>query len=171
MTSVKIISKILFYITRFLAGFYFAMAIHSGIALLTGWSLNIKENGKYFQVYFPFTKTVILNGDHNLPYILFEFLIPIALYGLFFLLLSNVFRVFFQARLFSDKGIKHLKRFYLGNLIIPGMMVLIVSFIDNPEMDGILVIALHAIIGVFAYFLAAIFRQGLALQNEKDLFI
>ncbi len=171
MNNVKIISKILFFITRFLAGFYFVIATYSGIALLTGWSLNIKEGGKYFQVCFPFTKTGFLNGDYNLPYIFFEFLIPLSLYGLFFLLLSNVFKVFFQPRLFSENGVKHLRRFYLGNFIIPGLMVLLVSSIDNPETDGILVIVLHAIIGVFAYFLAAIFKQGLDLQNEKDLFI
>lgn len=171
MNNVKIISKILFYITRFLAGFYLLMALHSAIALLTGWSLNIKEDGKYFQIYFPLTKKGILNGDYNLPYILFEFLIPMALYGLFFLLLSNVFKVFYQPRLFSENGVKQLKRFYLGNFIIPGIVVLIVSFIDEPEIDGIMVIGLHAIIGVFAYYLAAIFKQGLALQHEKDLFI
>ena len=50
-------------------------------------------------------------------------------------------------------------------------MVLIVSFIDQTEIDGIVLIVLHAIIGVFAYLIAAIFKQGLDLQNEKDLFI
>jgi hypothetical protein len=171
MNSVKKISKFLFYVARFLAGFYFLMVIHSGIALLTGWCLNFRENGKYFQVYFPFTKTPVLNGDNNLPYIFLEFLIPISLYGLFFLLLSNVFKLFFQSRLFTQNGIIHLRRFYLTNLIVPLIMVLLVSFIDEPEMDGIIVIVLHGTIGIFAFFLAAIFKQGLDLQNEKDLFI
>lgn len=171
MNHLKLVSKLLFYLSRFLAGFYFLMATHSGIALLTGWSLNVKENGRYFQVYFPFTKTPVLNGDYNIPYIFLEFLIPLSLYGLFFLLLGNVFKVFFQTRLFTNNGVTHLKRFYLSNFIIPAVMVLLVSFIDNPEIDGIMVIVLHAIIGVFAYFLAAIFKQGLALQDEKDLFI
>ncbi len=171
MNNVKLVSRFLFFITRFLAGFYFLMFTHSGIALLTGWSLKFKENGKYFQVCFPFTKTAILNGDYNIPYIFLEFLIPMALYGLFFLLLGNVFKVFFQPRLFTNTGITHLKRFYLGNFIIPTVMVLLVSFIDEPEIDGVMIIVLHAIIGVFAYFLAAIFKQGLVLQNEKDLFI
>ncbi len=171
MNNVKLVSKLLFYFTRFLAGFYFLMVTHSGIALLTEWSLKFKENGKYFQVCFPFTKTPVLNGDNNLPYIFLEFLIPLGLYGLFFLLLGNVFKVFFQQRLFTDTGVKHLKRFYLGNFIIPGVMVLLVSFIDEPDIDGIMVIVLHGIIGIFAFFLAAIFKQGLDLQNEKDLFI
>jgi len=171
MQHVKIISRILFYITRFLAAFYLLMALHSGIALLTGWSLNFKENGKYFQVTIPFTETPLLNGDYNLPYILLEFLSPLALYGLFFLLLGNVFKVFFQPKLFTANSIKHLKRFYLANFLIPTIMVLLVCFIDKPDTDGIAVIVLHAIIGVFAFFIAAIFKQGLEIQNEKDLFI
>jgi len=171
MRNVKLISRVLFYITRFLTGFYWLMALHSGIALLTGWSLHLRENGKYFQVYFPFTQTPVLNGDHNLPYILLEFLLPLALYGLFFYLLGNVFRVFFQPKLFTAKGVKHLKRFYLANFIIPAVMVLLVSCIDEPDTDGIAVIVLHGIIGIFAFFIAAIFKQGLDIQNEKDLFI
>lgn len=171
MNNVKLVSKILFYLTFFISFSYYMMAAHSAIALLTGWSLKFKDNGKFFQVCFPFTKTPVLNGDNNLPYIFLEFLIPLSLYGLFFSLLANVFKVFFQPRLFTELGIKHLKRFYLGNFIVPGIMVLLVSFIDNPDSDGIAVIVLHAIIGVFAYFLAAIFKQGVNLQNQQDLFI
>lgn len=171
MNNVKIVSKILFWFTRLLAIGYFAMASHAAIALLSGWSLKIREGGKYFQVTFPFSQTPFLNGDNNLPYIIFEFLMPLSLYGLFFLWLSNVFKVFFQPKLFTENGIMHLKRFYLGNLFVPGIMVLVVSMIDDPENDAIVVTVLHSIIGVFAYFLAAIFKQGLNLQNEQDLII
>ena len=171
MNNVKIVSKILFYITRILAFIYFAMVAQSIIALVTGWSLRFKDNGKYFQVCFPFTQTPFLNGNYNLPYILLEFLIPLSLYGLFFLWLSNVFKVFFQPKLFTENGVKHLKRFYLSNLIVPGIMVLLVSTIDDPENDAVVLIVLHAIIGIFAYFLAAIFTKGLNLQNEQDLII
>ncbi len=171
MNNVKLVSKLLFYLTQFLAGFYFLMVTHSSIALLTGWSLKFKENGKYFQVSFPFTKTPILTGDYNLPYIFLEFLFPIGLYGLFFLLLSNVFKLFFQSRLFTKNSIKHLKIFYRSNFIMPGIMFLLVSFICQPETSGIIVIVLHGIIGIFAFFLSAIFKQGVALQNEQDLFI
>ncbi|MES2776520.1 MAG: DUF2975 domain-containing protein [Bacteroidota bacterium] len=171
MGNVKLISRILFYFTRVIAAFYFIMAAYAAMTLVTGWSISFRESGKYFQVLIPFTKTPILNGDNNLPYIFFEFLGPLSLYGLFFWLLGNVFKVFFQPRLFTGNGIKHLKRFYLGNFIVPGVMVLIVSLIDNPGTEGISVIILHAIIGVFAYFLAAIFKQGLNLQNEQDLII
>jgi phosphoglycerol transferase MdoB-like AlkP superfamily enzyme len=43
MNSVKIISKILFYLTRLLAIAYFVMFAHSIIALVTGWSLQLKK--------------------------------------------------------------------------------------------------------------------------------
>ena len=96
MNAVKVFSKILFYIARFLSILYFAMAGLSLLALTTTWGLNIRDGGKYFQVYYPFTKRAFLNGDYNLTYIIFFFLLPISLYGLFFLLLGNVFKVFFN---------------------------------------------------------------------------
>ena len=171
MNNVKIVSRILFYLTRIIAYFYFACVLLSAVELITGWSLNFNDNGKYFQVCFPFTETPVLNGDYNLPYILLEFLGPLFLYGLFALWLSNVFKVFFQPKLFTATGVKHLRRFYLGNFIIPALMVLMISFIDKPDISGIMVSLLHATIGVFAYFMAAIFKKGVNLQNEQDLII
>lgn len=171
MNSVKIISKILFYVTRFLAILYFAMSLHSIISLSTKWSLNIKDNGKYFQVCFPFTNKPFLNGEYYTEYIVFYFLVPISLYGLFFLLVSNVFKVFFQPKLFTEYGVKQLKLFYLGNLILPSLTALITSIFTKVEDPTEILILLHFILGIFAYFLAAIFRQGLNLQKEQDLFI
>ena len=171
MKSVKILSRILFYFARVLAYLYFGMAALSLLALTTGWGLNIREGGKYFQVYYPFTKTGFLNGDYNLTYILFFFLLPIALYGLFFWLLSNVFKVFFQPKLFTSYGVKHLRRFYLANCIIPGALVLVTSFFDAVEAEAFAMVVLHFTLGVFAYFFAAIFRQGVQLQKEQDLYI
>ncbi len=171
MNNVKLISRILFYLTRFLGIFYFSTAAYSMISLTTGWSLHFREDKKYFQVRFPFSETAFLNGDYNLIYIVFEFLLPLALYGLFFYWLSNVFRVFFQPKLFTASSIKHLKRFYLGNFLIPGVMVILVGLLTQMDKEAVIVVVLHAIIGVFAYYLAAIFKQGLNLQNEQDLII
>lgn len=171
MNKVKIISRILFYLTRFLSVFYFWMPAHSILALLTGWSLTFKENGKYFNVCWPFTQKPFLVGDYNIGYIVFEFLIPLSLYGLFFLLVGNVFKIFFQDKMFTPNNVRHLKRFYWANLILPGVAVLLASiFAELDELAEIL-IALHFFLGIFAYFLAAIFKQGLNLQNEQDLFI
>lgn len=171
MTTAKVVSRILFYITRFLSILYFAMPALSILALTTGWGLNLRENDKYFQVYYPFTKSPFINGDYNYTYIIFFFLLPLLLYGLFFLLVSNVFKVFLQPKLFTDYGIKHLKRFYLANFIIPGSVIILMVIFAKVESIAIVFVVLHAILGVFAYLLAAIFRQGLNLQNQQDLII
>ena len=172
MQNVKTVSKILFYVTRFLAILYFSISAHSIIALITDWSLTTKDNGKYFQICYPFTQKPFLVGENNLGYMIFNFLLPLSLYGLFFLLVSNIFKVFFQPKLFTLNGIKHLKRFYLGNLILPSLSVLLASIFTNKVEDPFeFLIMIHFILGVFTYFLAAIFNQGLSLQNEQDLYI
>ena len=171
MRSVKAVSRVLCYSARILAVLYFVMAALSLLALTTGWGLNIREGGKYFQVYYPFTKIGFLNGDYNITYIIFFFLLPISLYGLFFLLLSNVFKVFFQPRLFTSYSVKHLRLFYQANCIIPGLVVFLSSFFERVETESIVMVVLHFTLGVFAWFFAAIFKQGVQLQNEQDLYI
>jgi hypothetical protein len=171
MKTTHIVSKILFYVTRFLAIIYFTLAFYSLVTLITGWSLTFKDNGMYFQICYPFTNHPLMLGDYNLPYIIFEFLSPLSLYGLFFLLISNVFKVFFQPKLFTQNGIKHLRRFYLTNLFLPGIVIFLASIFVSLDNEVSIFIVLHFMLGVFAYFLAAIFKQGLNLQNEQDLFI
>ncbi len=171
MKTTHIVSKILFYFTRFLSVVYFFLAAYSIFTLMTGLFLTFKEDGKYFQICYPFTSHPLMLGDYNLPYILFDFLAPLSLYGLFFLLSSNVFKVFFQPKLFTKIGVVHLKRFYLSNLFIPTIVILFASFFVSLDNEVVLFIILHGMLGAFAYFLAAIFKQGLNLQNEQDLFI
>lgn len=172
MKNVKIISTVLFYITRFVAILYIAAALYSLVSFLTGWSYIERENGKYFSICFPFTETHFLNGENDWPYKIFNFLIPIAFYGIFFLLLSNIFNAFKQPKLFTQYGVTQLKWFYLGNIFMPSLTILLASiFAGNIEEGLELVAVIHFFLGVFAYFLAAIFKQGLQLQNEQDLFI
>ncbi|PWB23597.1 DUF2975 domain-containing protein [Flavobacterium sp. HTF] len=171
MKTTHFVSKILFYITRFLSIVYFVLAGYSALTLLTGWFLTFTENGKYFQVCYPFTNHPLMLGDYNMPYIVFEFLSPLSLYGLFFLLISNIFKIFFQPKLFTQNGINHLRRFYLTNLFVPGITIFIASIFVSLDNEVAIFIVLHFMLGIFAYFLAAIFKQGLNLQNEQDLFI
>ncbi len=170
MNTAKYISKMLLVITRILAAAYLLTALYSGLCLLTGWSLIFRDNGKYFSVLYPFTNQPFLNGDHNLPYILFDFMLPLSLYGIFFLLAGNVFKIFTRDKLFTLHGIKQLKWFYRSNLIIPPLVFLLISVFSEVD-EGIILAVLHIFLGVFAYFLAAIFKQGLNLQNEQDLII
>ena len=171
MKTTHIVSKILFYFTRFLSVVYFTLALYSVFTLLTGLFLTFEDNGRFFQVCYPFTTHPLMLGDYNLPYIIFDFLLPLSLYGLFFLLSSNVFKVFFQPKLFTPKGILHLRRFYLSNLLLPGIVIFMAFFFVPLDNEVAIFIVLHGMLGVFAYFLAAIFKQGLNLQNEQDLFI
>ncbi|WP_337044987.1 DUF2975 domain-containing protein [Emticicia sp. 17c] len=106
-----------------------------------------------------------------MPYIVFDFLSPLGLYGLFFLLSSNVFKVFFQPKLFSQWGVRQLQLFYVANLCLPALTIMLASIFSLVDDIAIILIVLHFILGVFAYFLSAIFKQGLKLQNEQDLFI
>lgn len=172
MKNVKIIATSLFYITRIVAILYLITTFYSLISLLTEWNYITREDGKYFSICFPFSETPFLNGENNLGYKLFNFLIPIGFYGIFFLLLSNVFNAFKQPKLFTKYGVSQLKWFYLANLTLPWLTILLASIFAGKIEEGLEWVAvIHFFLGVFAYFLAAIFKQGLQLQNEQDLFI
>ncbi len=172
MKNVKIISTILFYITRIVAILYILVTIYSLLSLVTKWSYNLEDNGKYFAVCYPFTETRFLLGENNWSYKIFEFLIPICAYGIFFLLVSNVFNAFKQPKLFTPYGINQLKWFCLANIYVPLFIILLASIFTNMVQDALQWAAvIHFFMGVFAYFLYAIFKQGVNLQNEQDLYI
>jgi hypothetical protein len=172
MKNVKIIASSLFFITRIVAILYLVSIVYSAISLLTEWSYITRENGKYFTICFPFTEIHFLNGENNWAYKIFNFLIPIGFYGLFFWLLSSVFKVFKQSKLFTQNGVNQLKWFYMVNILMPSITILLASIFAGEIEEGLEWVAvIHFFLGVFAYFLAAIFKQGLQLQNEQDLFI
>jgi hypothetical protein len=172
MKNVKIIATILFYITRFVAILYFVTTFYSLISSLSEWSFITRENGKYFSICFPFTETPFLNGENNWAYKIFNFLVPIGFYGIFFLLLSNVFNAFKQPKLFTQYGVNQLKWFYMANIFMPSITILLASIFAGDIEEGLEWVAvIHFFLGVFAYFLSAIFKQGLQLQNEQDLYI
>src|SRR5262245_51941289 len=116
MKNVKIISKGLFFITKILAIFYIAISVYSAITILSGWSFLVKDDGMRFAVCYPFTQTPFLNGENNWGYIIFNFLLPLSFYGVFFWLAGNVFRAFFQPKLFTENGVRQLKYFYIVNI-------------------------------------------------------
>ncbi len=171
MNNVKVVAKVLLYTTRFFAAFYGLLTLYSAICLMTGWFLAFKENGQCFSVLLPLTQESMLTGANNLPYIFFDFLLPLTLYSIFFLLVSNVFKVFTHTKLFTQNGVRHLQWFYLSNLIIPSVAVLLAAMFGMADIEVMVLVMLHFVLGVFVYFLAAIFKQGLYLQNEQDLMI
>ena len=50
----------------------------------------------------------------------------------------------------------------------PAFLVLL-AFFGHEIIDILRITLLHLVIGVFAYFMAAIFKQGVHLQEEQDL--
>jgi hypothetical protein len=96
-------------------------------------------------------------------------MLTFLLYGLFFWLLSDIFKTFRQPKLFTPSGVNRLKRFYVGNLTIPILMLLVLAVSGDEVANLVSVTFLHMILGVFAFFMAAIFQQGLLLQEEQDL--
>jgi len=172
LKNVRIVSKTLFFITKILAAFYIAVTGYAAISTLSGFSFLVKDDGKRFAVCFPFTQTPFLNGENDWGYIVFNFLLPLGFYGAFFWLTSNVFKAFFQTRLFTEKGLRQLRYFYVINICALPIIILAAKVSTGKIEEGLTgATVIHIILGVFAYFLASLFRQGLNLQNEQDLFV
>ena len=171
MKTVKIISKVLFYLSRGFAFMYAFSVFYAVFCLTTKWALEISEEKGTFNILFPFTKQPIFLGDYNLIYILFDFMMILVLYTVFFVFLSEVFKIFTRERLFTAYAVKKMKWFYLYNLIVPPAVIIITLILSDPDPDGILFLVLHFIIGVFAYFFSEIFKQGVNLQRDQDLII
>ena len=124
-----------------------------------------------FAINFPFTNQhFLLGSEYSLRYVS-EMVLGITLYGVFFWLLGNVFKAFKQERLFTKSGLGYLKQFYLFNLLLYPVAVVIWSVISIEDFPFFAMIIAHAIMGIFIYFMAAIFAQGVNLQNEQDLYI
>jgi len=171
MSRANIICKILFYITLFLGLFYLLIVLYASICLLTGWSINPYGEGRFLHINYPFSQKPFLNVDNNAAYKLFSFLLPLSFYTLFFLQASQVFKVFTKTKLFTVPHLAQLKRFYWLNLLFPVLGVIEASFFVAIEGSIALLVGVHFILGIFTFLLAEIFRQGLKLQNEQDLYI
>ena len=169
MQKSRIISKALYSISMILGGMYFITGGYGLFSWVTNTHLLI--NDKQTIITYPFTDQSFLILDSNITYLIFSFLIPVLGYGLFFWLLSNVFKVFYQDILFTAENIVHLRRFYLVNIFLPTLLFIFTSLFMPIEHEMFLIIALHLVLGVFVFFMSEIFNQGLHLQNEQDLYI
>ncbi len=170
MQQVRFISSFLYWLSRILAIPYLLTAAYIVLAAIAGGKLlQPIDNGRRFRINFPFTEQPFLLGDSPSFWYLFEMIAFIGLYGIFFWLLGNVFRLFRQEKLFTEKGVKTLRIFYLLNLLVP-LPFLIAHIVLRYEVETLVILTvLHAVVGVFAYFMAVIFSRGLQLQTEQDL--
>jgi hypothetical protein len=174
MGTARLLGRILFYISRTTAWLYLATGLYALVVILahrispsTGIPLEIFEPGS-FHIFYPFTRTPFLVGEDTNIY-MFTLLAILFGYGIFLWLLSNVFYAFSREKLFTRKSVKDLSIFYLLNLVVPLSILLFYLFIGESLSDIVVITCLHFIIGIFAYFMAAMFRQGLLLQEEQDL--
>lgn len=171
MNQTKIISKILYYLCCIVSAGYLITFVYSVFCLVTDFSVTPYKNNLYLHINYPFTEQPFLNIERYYPYIIFSFLMVLFLYGIFFWLSAKVFKVFFQSKLFIKENILQLKRFYMYNIFIPLPAVITASFFVEVESIIWGLVFIHFMLGIFCLFLANIFKQGLHLQNEQDLFI
>jgi hypothetical protein len=173
MRTVRLTATILYYLARGLAFLIFAITAYALILLLIhriapSASLPLQVSEGIFHIYLPFTHTVFLIGEPTTAFIVTNFL-TFAFYGLFLWLLSGVFQAFRQEKLFTSKSVRQLSLFYGTNLAAPLIFLGLLAIFGTELQDMIRIILLHLVIGVFAFFMAAIFRQGVVLQEEQDL--
>lgn len=171
MNHSKNISKILYYLCIVLSAGYLFTFVYSVFCLLTGFAVTPYKENLYLHINYPFTEQPFLNIENNYPYIILSFLLVLLTYGIFFWLSAKVFKIFFQSKLFTEENIVHLKRFYSYNIFFPLPIVITASFFVEVESIICGLVFIHFMLGIFCYFLANIFKQGLHLQNEQDLFI
>lgn len=179
MKTVRFVATVLFYMTRILSVLYIITFVYSAVVLFLSFQSDVTwnpitisaDNG--FVILYPFTDVPFLLGEYTNLFVL-EMLLSIGLYAIFLWLLSDVFLAYRKDKLFTADSVKKLSRFYIANLTVPALVFLILSlFPDFSEeiKTMVMLTVLHFVIGVFAFFMATIFKQGLALQNEQDLYI
>src|SRR5688572_19329491 len=152
MKSVRFVAALLYYPARILAWFILLTAAY--IIIIMGLhaidatiSLPLRIENDRFEIMFPFTNNVFLLGDYTTTYFISN-IINIFFYGLFMWLLSNVFKVFKQTKLFTRNGAIQLSRFYISNLVFPAIFILLVLIAKENIAAVTQVILLHLVIGL-----------------------
>ena len=171
MIPSRLISKLVAFLFLLLGAVYGLVSIYALICLFTGWNIVPFNDGTQLNILYPFSAKPFLILDNNGPYIVFSFLLPFLLYTVFFFLTARMFGVFKRPRLFTIPNHLRLKRFYVFNLLVPPLSIAVAFFFVEIEFIIGVLLVLHLIMGIFVWFVAAIFKQGIQLQNEQDLFI
>ncbi|AXT57025.1 DUF2975 domain-containing protein [Aquimarina sp. MMG015] len=168
MFGKKSLSTVLFYSTRLIMMGYGAFLLFLIVSLVSN-NFIITESDE-LQIYIPFTTSMIKGGYNTITFIgVFCFLI---LYSAFFLVLSLIFKTFSAEKLFTEEAIKYLRWFTILNLILPIAYVIIGILISNKIVfNDITPGLLHLGLGIFAAFIATIFKLGFTLQEENELTI
>lgn len=174
MRTAKALAAVLEWVSKVAAILYLSAGIYGmGVFLLSrsagdaGLPITYTDKEQLI-INFPFTQTPFLIGAAKGSSFAVH-LIWVILYGGFFLLLAGIFDVFKRTRLFTAFAVMRLNRFYIINLVTPVCIILLLLMFRQSVSDFIIITILHMVLGIFAYFMASIFRQGLLLQEEQDL--
>lgn len=171
MKTVRFVANILYGAALILAVGYGTTALYSFVVIIAKTpQFMLIENGRRFVIMYPFSSVGFLTGQNALAQIA-SMVSLLGCYGLFFYVLSEVFDIFRKERWFTEQGITRLQVFYRGNFTIPVAMYFLHIVFWEVETPAGMLVALHALLGVFTFFIAAIFEQGLHLQHEQDLII
>jgi hypothetical protein len=163
MKTVRLTARILSILMRIVALVYLAFAAYPALGLFLQWIgapsaasfIRLADAGTRFEVLAPFTGETFLLGFYNGWYIA-KMLTLMASYGIFFWLLSNVFHTFKQEPLFTKQAVERLTAFTVANVLIPFSVAW--GIFRNDGDAAVVIIALHLILGVFSYFMTAIFQ-------------
>ena len=176
MKTIRSVATVLFLITRIASLLALITSIYGGVIRMLADNLpessrlpfELNPDGISFTIFYPFTRSPFLIGDKATSWFML-YILMMFLYGIFLWMLSNVFKGFKQPRLFIPKNVSRLRMFYLFNFIVPVLFIICMLVSGEDIRDAIVIVFLHIMIGVFAYFMAVIFKQGLLLQEEQDL--
>jgi len=171
MKLVRYISTVAFYLTRLIAAGYILTALYIILCVVFNLPTLQHLTDNRFAICYPFTSEHFLLGAEYTAAYIAEMVLLIFLYGVFFALLSNVFKSFRPQKIFTIQGIRHLQWFYLINLLLFPLVFLILGIYSIEDYPYVAMITAHCIMGIFALFIAAIFEQGVNLQNDQDLII
>ena len=171
MKSVKFVSSLLYHLFKLVAFLYLLTAVYVLINCSFEGPFFEKLDNNRFAISYPFSnKHFLLGSEYTVRYVT-EMVLGLSLYAVFFFVLSGVFAAFKQEKLFTHVGIKNLRRFYQFNLMVYPVAMIVWSMFSREDFPYIAMLLAHLIMGVFIYFMCAIFEQGVKLQNEQDLFV
>jgi len=168
MFGTKSVSVVLFYLSALITVGLFLLLLFILLSWFTG-LVEVNEEG-IFKLKFPLSSSII-SGKYQL-YTLLSIGATFAFYGVFTYLLSGLFKTFTLEPLFKPKAIQYLRYFTIANLLLPVSYFILVMILPSQLFpEGILISFLHLIVGLFAAFISAIFKQGVVLQEEQNLTI
>jgi hypothetical protein len=174
MNTVRSIAQVLYYLALIFGILYCFTAIYASLVLLfsgngqPSWLPYIEKPNGSFQINYPFGSRPFLLGDNSRFFKTVLLLVTWG-YAIFLILLSGVFDAFRKNKLFIPQSVRQLTRFYKLNLFIPVVILIFFILASWDTSEIIFITFLHAVVGIFAYFMSSIFKQGLLLQEEQDL--